>query len=293
MSVDTTKLSSKVKRLLREIVGRRYTFEASQGDLELLRAIAEGTYADTKPGDPSFHAYAAAVNVANEFATQALDIPELIPFNNQLADVQEEYMPSYPPMSPVTSAFFAGWLVLDARDSFSGLTIGELFAHYLEHTDKLDYLRKAMAALNNSCCSFYEVADVGDANEVKLWDIVGQQEVQCWNSSGYGGRRGEVWYVRVLPPLTAGSGRSVTVSTPYVFWNGDRHTWEAFFGRYLASKGNPGCSLREYLKYGKWLGYWMEFVFQAYANHTGNMILVTGVPDDPSSLPHSHPKHKL
>ena len=43
-----------------------------------------------------------------EFAGKVLGFPELIVFNNQLADLQEEYMPSYPPMSPVTSAFFAG-----------------------------------------------------------------------------------------------------------------------------------------------------------------------------------------
>jgi len=55
----------------------------------------------------------------------------LIPSNNQLADIQEEYMPSYPPMSPVTSAFFAGWMVLDARDSFTRATLGELFVPYL------------------------------------------------------------------------------------------------------------------------------------------------------------------
>ena len=98
----------RAERLLKEVLRERFTFEASRADLELLRSIHEGTYANTKPGDPSFHAYAAAVNLANEFAGQVLGFPDLIPFNNLIADIQEEYMPSYPPMSPVTSAFFAG-----------------------------------------------------------------------------------------------------------------------------------------------------------------------------------------
>ena len=66
------KPTSKTEKLLKKVLGRRYTFEGSQADLELLRSIYEGTCANAKPGDPSFHAYAAAVNTTSEFATQAL-----------------------------------------------------------------------------------------------------------------------------------------------------------------------------------------------------------------------------
>jgi hypothetical protein len=292
MAKEKSKRDLKTEKLLKKVLGRQFKFEGSQADLELLHSIYDGTYADTKPGDPSFHAYAAALNVANEFASQALDILDLVPFNNQLADIQEEYMPSYPPMSPVTSALFAAWMVLDARDSFTGMTLGRLFTHHLENAGRFDFLRQAMVALNDSFCSFYEVTDVG-AQGVKLWDIAGNREVQCWNGSGYPGRKGEVWYVRLLPPFVEGSNRSVTMSTPYVFRDSDRRTWEDFFQRHLASEADVGNALRDYLKYGKSLGYWLEFVFQAFLGYNGNMILVTGVPDDPASLPHSHPKHKL
>ncbi len=282
----------KMEKLLKKVRRRQFTFKGSQADLELLQSIDNGTYANNKPGDPSFHAYAATLNAANEFASQALDILELVPFNNLLADIQEEYMPSYPPISPVTSAFFAAWMVLDARDSFTGMTLGELFAQYLEHAGGIECLRKAMVALNGSFCSFYEVTDVGPPG-VKLWDIRGNREVQCWNSSGYPGRKGEFWYVRLLPPLVEGSNRSVTISTPYLFREGNRRKWEDFFQRHLASAADAGNALRDYLKYGKSLGYWLEFVVQAFLGYNGNMILVTGVPDHPASLPHSHPKHKL
>src|SRR6266566_6678287 len=56
-------------------------------------------------------------------STSVMDILDLVPFNNQLAELQEEYIPSYPQMSPVTSAFFAGWMVLDAQDAYSGETL--------------------------------------------------------------------------------------------------------------------------------------------------------------------------
>lgn len=130
MPPPKSKRNPKAERLLREVLGERFTFPKSEGDLELLKSIYDGTYADTKPGDPSFHAYVAAVNVTSEFGGQALGFPDLIPFNNRVADIQDDYMPSYPPISPVTSAFFAGWMVLDARDDATGLTLGELFLHW-------------------------------------------------------------------------------------------------------------------------------------------------------------------
>lgn len=183
-------------------------------------------------------------------------------------------------------------MVLDARDSFTGLTLGELFGHYLQHVGKFNYLRKAMVALNDSYCSFYEVTNA-DAHGAKLWDIAGKQEIRCWNSSGYSGRQGEVWYVRLLPPLVDGSNRSVTMGTPYVFRDSSHRTWEELFKRYMASECGVGYSLRDYLKYGKSPRYWLKFVFQAFVGYTGNMILITGVPEDPASLPHADPKQRI
>lgn len=60
MPEEKDKRTSKTKKLLKKVLGRRYTFEGSQADLELLRSIYEGTCANTQPGDPSLHAYAAA-----------------------------------------------------------------------------------------------------------------------------------------------------------------------------------------------------------------------------------------
>ena len=287
-----TRYSMMPAQFLKKLAKKRISFRESQGDLKLLRSISEGTYPDDKPGDPSFHAYAAVVNTTDEFAAQALDIPELIPFNNRLADIQDEYMPSYPPTSPVTSAFFAGWMAFDARDPGTGVTLGELFAGYFQHMPGFEYLEKAMLALNDSRCSFYEVIDVSQEG-LTLWDILGQREIPGWNSSGYAGRKGEIWYVRLLPSFREGLARSVTLNTPYVFRNSSRGVWETFFQRYQNSEAGKLQSLRDFLKYGQSFGYWLEFVHQAFVNYTGNMILISGVPDIPDSLPHRDPKRNL
>jgi hypothetical protein len=113
-----------------------------------------------------------------EFAFRALDVLELVPFNDKLADIQDEYAPSYPPMSPVTSAFFAAWMALDAHDPLTGKTLGELFADYLKARSELEFLQKALSVLNDSHCAFYEVSGV-DGDGVRLWDIAGRRECRC------------------------------------------------------------------------------------------------------------------
>ena len=47
----------KPEKILKKVVGQQYTFAESRKDLDLLQSIVEGNYANTKPGDPSFHDY--------------------------------------------------------------------------------------------------------------------------------------------------------------------------------------------------------------------------------------------
>jgi len=123
------------------------------------------------------------------------------------------------------------------------MSLGELFVHYLQEVNQFDYVRKAMAALNGSFCSFYEVMEV-DAQGLRLWDIAAQKELECWSSSGYPGLKGEIWYVRVVSPFVAASSRSVTMGTPYVFKGSSRMAWETFFQRYIASGNGIDLSRR-------------------------------------------------
>ena len=282
----------KANRVRKKVLERRYTFDSCRDDLDLARSVSDGTTPNMKQGDPNFHAYAATLNVAGTFATQALDLLELTAFNNKLADLQESYMPGYPPLSPVTTSLFQAWMILDGTDSATSLSIGQLFADYAATDNSMADLREALDVLNASYCSFYEVTHVGE-NWIKMWDIPGRKEIFGWNSSGYSGQVGEVWYVRVLPPILSQSDCWVTLNTPYVFRKGGRRPWEEFFERVMKLADGSNSVPQNYLKYGKFLGYWLEFVFQAYCSHNDNAIFVAGFPDKPDSLPHSEHGQKL
>jgi hypothetical protein len=270
---------------LMKILSCSYRFRDSKEDLERVKAIHEGTYQGRESKDLNFDNYAAVLNTVSEFATQALNVPQLASFNDILADAQEEYMPGYPPMSPVTTSFFIAWMNLDVPLPLGGPTLGDLFGQWLRSKNTLSYLWKALDILNGSFGSFYEVVGVEGNQVVRLRDILQQKEVRCWNSSGYSGRKGEVWYVRVLQPSVDRAERSVTLNTPYVFENEDRKSIETFFHR--RSSEHPSFDVEDYLKHGTFPNYWLEYVFQAYAHHTGNVIYLEGLPDDAVSRPHS------
>lgn len=271
---------------LKKILNHSYEFRESKDDLKTVRAVHDGTFQGGESGNPDFHCYAAVLNTVGEFATQALHASQLSKFNNLLADAQDEYTPGYPPMSPVTTSLFHTWMTLDATISSDGPSLGELFAQWLRAKDAYPYLWKALDILNKTCCSFYEVVGVREEENIQLRDVLQQREFPCWNSSGYPGKTGEVWYVRVVPPYMEETACSVTVSTPYVFRNENRKSIEAFFRRRLSE--NSTFDVLDYLKHGTFPHYWLEYVFQAYASHTGNAIFLEGLPDDPASRPHSN-----
>ena len=63
--------------------------------------------------------------------------------------------------------------------------------------------------------------------------------------------------------------------------------WLDFIERnLLLIKVKNNNSYHHLMKYGLEKHYWMEYVTLAYVNFTSDMILLTGIPDQPTTLPH-------
>ena len=81
---------------------------------------------------PDSRYYSAVLNICSEFSEQVLSgISAMDSFNNRVVDMREEYMPSGPPMSPVTTSFFGTWMTLDAPVN-DALTLGGLYLRYID-----------------------------------------------------------------------------------------------------------------------------------------------------------------
>ena len=128
-----------------------------------------------------------------------------------------------------------------------------------------------------------------EKDTVVLRELVTDRVCRAISPSGYRGRKGELWYVRVLPPPAPGLAEHVVFGTPYLLVEPGENDWQAYFHRTLPDAPIEGriAAYEYHMKFGPARDYWTEFVFEAYVNHRYDVIFLEGLPDIPESRPHS------
>jgi hypothetical protein len=235
--------------------------------------------------DPVHAVYAFVQNITSFFAEGASQLPELKKYAKIVGPAEEEYMPSGPPMSPLTASFFTSWAFYDLRfDGTDTIASCQIEANDVicMNPDQLDALRK----LADSRMGIYEHVGM-DGPHVRLRELITSAEFTCHCASGYRGKSGELWYVRLLPPLLPALARyHIVFTTPYVLM-ASKDDWTQFLGRAMSGYASDAGALHRLLKYGPEPNYWNEFVFKAYHHHQGDAIFLTGIPDLKATLPHA------
>ncbi|MCU0875884.1 MAG: hypothetical protein MUE50_26430, partial [Pirellulaceae bacterium] len=74
--------------------------------------------------DPLHAVYISVQNITSVFAECVSVLPELEPYYDVVAAAEDEYMPSGPPMSPLTGSYFTTWAFFDFRFGDGLETIG-------------------------------------------------------------------------------------------------------------------------------------------------------------------------
>ena len=249
--------------------------------------------------DPVHGVYTYGQNKLSVFVEQLAQLPALSQLTNAYADAEEKYMPSGPPMSPLTKSYFICWGFFDLcagakKETFGSVTI-DLCKFFGVDTGLIGVFEK----MQNSRMGFY-VHEGSSDKCVFLRELITNREIETVVPSGYRGTQGEIWFARVMPPPfeTGQFGYSVVLTTPYVvgelqdkshFLRGSEKGWLEYFERNLkkTGRGDKASAYEFLLKYGLDRTYWNEYVFLAYVNHQQDMILLAGFPDTPASLPHS------
>lgn len=237
--------------------------------------------------DPVHAAYAFVQHITSYFSEGVSQLPEMKSFAKVVARAEDEYLPSGPPMSPLTRSFFTTWAFYDVR--FDGTdTLASCLIEANDvigmNPDQLDALKK----MTTSRMGIYEHVGL-DGSHVRLRELVTNAKFTCHCGSGYRGRKGELWYARLLPPLLPDlASYHIVFTTPYIL-TASTDDWTQFLKRAMSPPGlgsNPD-SLYQLLKYGPELNYWNEFVFKAYHHHQSDAIFLAGIPDLKATLPHA------
>jgi hypothetical protein len=292
--------AKKRKQNMGEISKRLHRKLASKG-LDLPTAAPKRRSGEPLPGnvkdvqtlisdgyDPVHAAYLYIQQISSMFAEGASQLPELKEYAKFAGKAEEEYMPSGPPMSPLTVSYFTCWVFYDLRFGRDGETIGQcqIDANDLIglNPDQLDALKKMSAAR----MGIYEHVGT-DGPLVLLRELVTDDGFPCHIASGYKGRKGEIWYIRLLPPLLPDvANYHIGFTTPYIL-QASQTDWLNFLRRAMLpfKATSDREALHRLLKFGPEPNYWNEFVLKAYHHHQPDAIFLTGIPDLKDTLPHA------
>ena len=235
--------------------------------------------------DPLHTVYLAVQYAASIFAERVSVLDEFEPYYEIVVKAEDEYMPSGPPMSPVTRSYFTTWAFFDLRFGPYKETLGKCL---LDAGTLLGFDAKVMDAIrtcSESRMGIYEL-EKHKGRRCLLRELITDEQIECHVPTGYQGHVGELWYGRILPPIQPVQYH-VFLTTPYVLLNFGKEDWTAYIKKSLLDMKVPeGMRLAYFLKHGKEPNQWNEFIFQAYHHDQFDAIFLSGLPDVPGSLPH-------
>jgi len=237
---------------------------------------------------PAHAAYVYAQNQVSVMSEQLTGLDELAPLADIIAKAEDLYMPGGPPMSPLTTSYFACWALFDAcagaANETLGATVLEVGAAFGMHTELLRLIR----LMQESRMGLY-VHEGAAGDLVMLREFVTGNTCRAISPAGYRGKKGELWYARALPPPFPGGAEHIVFTTPYIVLEPGLREWQAYFRRTLPDAPQPARAdaYKRHMKYGPTRAYWNDFVFESYVNHRMEVIYLSGLPDVPASRPHS------
>ena len=269
-----------------KVVDLRAVMTGRKNAEELRKTVA--TREDLADLHPAHAIYVYAQNQVSVMSEQLTALKEMDRFVKLLSKAEEEYMPSGPPMSPLTTSFFTCWAFFDACVGLAEETIGTTMMAVGPDFGMHSELVRVIGLMQDSRMAVY--AHEGfDGDRILLRELVINRVCKAICPSGYRGRRGELWYARVLPPPAPGLEEHVVFTTPYLLIDPGEREWLAYFRRTLpdAPADDRIAAYEHHMKFGPGRDYWTEFVFEAYVSHRSDVIFLKGLPDVPESRPHS------
>ena len=237
--------------------------------------------------DPLHALYVAVQNVTSIFAERVSPLQEFKPYSQAAARAEDEYMPGGPPMSPLTMSYFTTWAFFDMRFAPDGETIGTCLLDVAGPLGLGAEVAQAIRLMSETRMGIYEHVGIKDGRCL-LHELITDDEFECQVPAGYQGKLGELWFVRLCPPVRM-VNHHVVFTTPYILTGFGKANWTSYLSKSLIGLTVPEKRRRlgELLKYGREPNDWSEFIIRAYHNHRHDAIFLSGMPDVSESRPHA------
>jgi hypothetical protein len=148
---------------------------------DIAQLIAEGM-------DPVHATYVFIHHIASVFADNMSQLREMRTFTDDYMKAEEQYLPSGPPMSPLTRSYFTSWAFFDYRirnttDTLASCLIDANDIIWM-NPDQLDALKK----MNESRMGIYELQG-WQQNFVRLRELITDRTISAMSARAIGGKR--------------------------------------------------------------------------------------------------------
>ena len=134
---------------------------------------------------------------------------------NQVAKLRDDYMPDYPPVSPISKSYYAQWELFDMQTEKDKETISGIILDIADVLGMNDGDKQILEKIALIKMGIYEVRQK-EGTLFLLDELVTGEEFWAVNNSNYKGDVGQLWYVRRLPRFEEYYDYSLISTTPYV-----------------------------------------------------------------------------
>lgn len=289
-------LATKLRRVADKDVSLRPTSFSKQ--LDRAFAIAE-------PLKRQEQIYVATIGYAMSLATELANSGFAKQLLKRLESGIDEYMPGYPPISPVTDSHFYCSTYMSYRFGVEHETAAEIIQKVFQEWN-ID--PRGIESLKRLCCSRSGILETKSVSpdRILVRELVTDREFFLYCSAGYRGRPGELRFSRVAIPAEANGDTFYELTTPYILTGVDAGEWAAYLRSdmpELATRRDPLCGpdperellprsdiadrLAALFEEDCGVMHWNDFIMDGYSNYEKSAIFLAGIPNRPETLPHN------
>lgn len=286
MNKISTKIKRKFKKSKNNTIIDLSEIKSAKGKLSEIDSDIQTILMNEKY-DPSHAIYLIAQNLLSYFTEDFSTFIEFSDFYDKVTAIEDEFMPSGPPMSPLTKSYFTFWCFCDLSFGDESETICSIFYDLAEENEFDEMLLKAVKTLNSSYMGLYKHMGFED-DFILLKEILTNKLFRCICPTGYKGKKNEIWFIRIVKNLDDVYDYLIVMNTPYIILNSKEQDWIAFFQRQGITNNDIEYEKKRisFLKNNPDFKYWHNYIMDAYVNHSVSNILLTGIPDIKGSKPH-------
>jgi hypothetical protein len=239
--------------------------------------------------DPQHTIYIAAQNMLSFMIEAMSGLPEFHKLNTIIERAQEMYMPSWPPMSPISLSCFVCWTSFDIKIGIDKENYTSCVIEVNKILSDDFYFNYLYDLMQQSRLGLYRVVDYID-DKIILEELFTKKRYKCYSPNRtHPFMYNELWLTRLFPPVDKQFDYYIVFTSPYVLVS-SQQDWQDFLDRNIKGVRDTKVAEQNYdLFMRQGLGnnyYWLEFIMQGYSEHSDVVIYLTGIPDRGNSRPH-------